>query len=253
MIPRLAAIVLATAVGSCATVPAPAEPAPMTVAYVKHHMRQLHGQTIRMSGEMNNCTSLTCSICDGPEEEDVCLGVSLNADSDDARYVVEELYRFAVITIDARIDGACELGYDPDLPPSKDPDRDVVAVCTDRASSVEDARVVSVDARKPASLGRFDMYKGDPLQEADPYALKKIETFLSTLPWIDDLEELQLKLFVDPQPREGAPESYYLCECLEDSCVGRWPTWSGHADTRSPANPYVCRHISRIGDNWVMS
>jgi hypothetical protein len=254
--------ILAFAAASCVALQesAPGSAEPMTVAEVSAHIARLHGQTVRISGEVNNCTSLTCRICDGPEEEDACLGLAFHADSHAAGNLVEELYRFATITIDASIDAACEVGYDADRFSSKaeaeKPNaegRHVVVICTDRATSVRDARVVSVDARKPASLGRFDMYKGDPLQEADTYAFQKIETFLSTLPWIDDLEELQLKLYVNPEPWEGASESYYLCECFEDSCEGRWPTWSGHADTRSPANPYVCTHISRIGDNWVMS
>lgn len=254
MIPRLAAIALAIAAGSCATALAPAVVAPMTVAYVEQHIRELHGQTVRMRGEMNNCTSLTCSICDGQREEDACLGISLHADSDDARYLVEELYRFATITIDARIDGSCELGYDPDMPPSNDPDRDVVVVCTDRASSVEDARVIRVDARKPATDGRFDMYEGEPLTVAPSEELDAVLRLGKDGGWFyeEDQDRNLWRLFADPEPlTDGA--SFILCRCAEDDCTDRWPAMSGRATTRSPANPYYCQYVSRIGEAWVFS
>lgn len=257
-------IALAIAASSCVSGPAPGAPggAPMTVAYVKQHIGELHGQTIRMRGEVNNCTSLTCKICDGPSEQDACLGLDLFADSRSASYLVEELYRFATITIDARIDASCEVNYDPDQFRSKvDSDkaaarqeRQVVVICTDRASSVMDARVVRVDARKPATQGRFNMYTGEALIEASSEQLGRVRAFLNQLPWNDEDDNTQLKLFIDSEPLEkGIAEEYIFCECHEDDCTGQWPTMAHHAYTRTPANPYRCAYITRVGEVWVIS
>lgn len=259
------ALVLAFVVAgsSCATLPAgPGEP-PMTVAYVKQHIGDLHGRTIRMRGEVNECMSLTCKICDDPAEEDVCLGLDLFADSQAASYLVEELYRFATITIDARIDASCEVRYDPDVFRSKSEsdkaaatqhERQTFTVCTDRASSVMDARVIRVDARKAATQGRFDRYTGEALSEASTEQLGHVKAFLNQLPWHDEDDDTQLKLFVDPEPLEtGIAEQYILCECLEDNCTGRWPTMTHHASTRTPANPYRCAYFTRVGEMWVIS
>ena len=233
----------------------------MTVAYVKEHIGALHGQTIRRRGEINNCTSLTCSICDGPGEADACLGLDLFTDSPEAQDTVEELYRFATVTLEARIDASCEVNYDPDIFKSKTEaeeaarkgDRDIIVVCTDRASSVLDAHVVSVEARKPASLGRFDMYKGEPLQEADAAAYDKMRKLLASLAWAEPSDEHDIKVYLEPEPWDGQVEAYYICECTEDDCTGRWPTWSGHTYTRSPANPYSCSYANRVGDNWIIT
>ncbi len=246
-------VALALMLASCVTPAAPRPPTPMTVSYVRAHIEELHGKTVRMRGEMNNCTSLTCLICEDIENDETCLGLDFYGDTNSAVYLHEELYRFATITIDARIDALCEVNYDPDQPVSKDRTRDIVIFCTDRASSIEDARVVSVDARKPASLGRFDMYEGEPLEEANAEASGRIRTFLTGLPWIDNLQDLQLKIYIDPDSYKELTESFIFCECIEDDCTSHWPTWSGQATTRSPANPYVCSYISRIGDNWVLT
>ena len=219
--------------------------------FVKQHMASLQGHRVLLQGEMNNCMSLTCSICDGAKDDDACLGIELYADSDSARYLVEELYRFATVTVDVFVDGACELGYDPDEPPPSR-GRDVVVICTDRATSINDARVVSVDVRRPASLGRFDMYKGEPMQEADTETERQIRTFLSSMPEVYDIEGITLKFYLDPEPPNDMTPSYYVCACTEDDCTGRWPTWSGHAYTQSPGNPYFCSSVTKVGSNWVV-
>lgn len=234
----------------------------MTVAYVKQHIGELHGQTIRMRGEVNNCMSLTCTICDDPADEDACLGLDFFADSYRAQYHVEELYRFATITIDARIDASCEVDYDPDRFRSKaeadkaaaQSERQVIFVCTDRASSVEDARVVSVDSRKAATQGRFNMYTGEALIEASNEQLGRVKAFLNQLPWYHEDDDTQLKLFIDSEPLDKEiAEAYILCQCLEDDCTNRWPSMAHHAYTPSPANPYMCEYITRVGDIWVFS
>ena len=148
-----------------------------SIDYVKAHLKELHGRHVRVHGQINECASLTCLICTGPEATATCLPISIAAGeparkSDDdvegsrreerSSDLIETLYRFATVTADVTVDATCELGYDP----TKASDQNETIVCTDRSNALDDAHIVSVDVRRSATEGRFDAYEGAPLRDA---------------------------------------------------------------------------------------
>src|SRR5688572_2862424 len=55
----------------------------LTVAEVKAQLKRLHGRSVRVRGQMNECWSLTCKLCtEGPADAAgrVCLGLSFATD-----------------------------------------------------------------------------------------------------------------------------------------------------------------------------
>jgi hypothetical protein len=227
-----------------------AETRVLTVDYVHANIAKLHGKTVRLRGQVNNCESLTCSICTSAAKEADCLPLSLYSDPA-GRSEIEALYRFATITVDARINAACELGYDPAN--GRKPGE--LIVCTDRGSAVEEARVVSVDQRRAATEGRFDMYEGEPLQPATAEEGGPI-----IAGWRAQQKQLypdegarEIAVFrVSPEGRFGADAGYRLCVCRQDSCQGKWPSMSGQL-IHSPGNPYECARADQVQAGWVFS
>lgn len=218
----------------------------MTVAEIEQNIRSLDGHTVRLSGEVNNCTSLTCLICDGPEESAACLPLDFHTFSDVEKEAVEELYRFATVVVDARIDATCY--------PDNTAHAGIVVVCTDRGSAVEDARVVSLESRKPASKGRFTMYEGEPIKAVGDEIYEKIRKVLRDLMTDDAPEDSQLMIYEEAEPSPDSKQvQYYACICREDDCTGQWPAMSGRAWTRSPANPYYCYGVVASDGNWIIA
>lgn len=229
---------------------AQASEAVRTVADVSDHIVALHGKTVRLQGQMDECMSLVCSICTDDGASATCLGISLQADSPAARAMVEELYRFATITVDARVDATCSANYDP----SKGRIPGEVVVCTDRATTLMDARVVAVDFRRSATEGRFDDYSGSPMavvaaEESAPV----IAAWRSQQAPGPHAASAQVKLFsqVRDTPAE-ATSGYVVVVCREDSCDGRWPKTFGQC-IRSPGNPYECVRAKPLATEWVFS
>lgn len=246
-----ALVLLLTGCGTLVNQPTPQTP--MKVAYVSAHLDELHGKTVRLRGEMNECRSLTCKICDNIEDDDTCLGLNFYGDSSNAVDLMEELYRFATITIDARIDSSCG---------SPKGDSRVVVICTDRASAIEDARVVTVESRKPATRGRIDTYVGQTLTRitgtAEQAMLSRLKGPLDYI--FDDDDWPQIALFEEPPYRDDDDQeiedppskpSYWLCQCIEEDCAGRWPKRGGEI-VRSPANPYACLLAAEINGAWLV-
>jgi len=246
---RIVAAMCGIAAGALVT-QAFGEPGVLTVDYVHANIAKLHGMTLRLRGQVNNCESLTCNICTSAAKDADCLPLSLYSDRA-GRSDVERLYRFATITVEARIDATCELGYDP----SKARMPAEIVACTDRGSAVEDARVLSVDQRRAATEGRFDMYEGEPLQLA---------TAREVGPIVVSWQAQQKRLYPDKSAREVAvfrvpsagrddtDTGFRLCVCREDSCVGKWPSMSGQL-IQSPGNPYECLRADQFQANWVFS
>jgi hypothetical protein len=238
----LAAMLFAPLIGCTTPANGPQAGSTLSVSFASQHIRALHGKTVRIRGLVNECMSLTCLLCDDVSETAACLPLELWADSDAAGDLLEELYRFAEISVDATIDATCTLHEDP-----ADPKPNEIIVCTDRSRALEDARVVQVWSRHAAPEGRFDAYEGEPLRL---YAGQDRAAILNTF------EGLWKNASQDPPQAEllapDSPESdVTLCVCLEDSCAGRWPAMSGHV-VRSPANPYVCYAFKRTDFGWAL-
>ena len=230
-----------------------ADPPVLSVAYVGAHIGELHGKTVRLRGEVNNCESLTCSICDEGGRDAVCLPLDLWSDAA-GRGLTEELYRFATVTIDARIDATCTLGYDPDR--GRAPSKDEVVVCTDRSSAVEEARVVRVDRRRSATKGRFDAYEGYSLRRASEGEERPIIQAWAAQQrrlYPSDQANMAMAVFVEAaEGRQAGDAGYRLCVCRIDGCDGAWPSKSGEF-VRSPGNPYFCMRVDRYAADWVFS
>lgn len=246
-----ALVLLLTGCGTLVNQPTPQTP--MKVAYVSAHLDELHGKTVRLRGEMNECRSLTCKICDNIEDDDTCLGLNFYGDSSNAVDLMEELYRFATITIDARIDSSCG---------SPKGDSRVVVICTDRAFAIEDARVVTVESRKPASLGHIDMYTGGALTRlsgtAEQTMLGRLKGPLDYI--LGEGDRPQIALFEEDPDRDDEDEeigdpppkpSNWLCMCVEEDCIGKWPKRGGEI-VRSPANPYACMLAVETNGAWLL-
>ncbi|MDO9223263.1 MAG: hypothetical protein Q7U20_06070 [Caulobacter sp.] len=251
MLRFLCLTVLSIAITLTAALPAWAAQRVFTVSQVEANLRSLHGKTVRVQGQMNNCESLTCSICVDGDEDAVCLPISFLADSDQTRSLIELTYRFATIAVEARIDATCQLGFDPSERSSRSPDE--IIVCTDRSQALVDARVLSVHVRRSATAGRFDMYEGEPLSAPSPEQRVGIlagwdtwQKRMALRPRDDD----EIEVFVGAPYPEDQESGLALCICREDSCKGKWPTKSGHF-TWSPGNPYDCWRAELYGDRWV--
>jgi hypothetical protein len=230
--------------------PALAEPRVLTVDYVVAHIAELHGKTIQLRGEINECESLDCAICSDGTATSSCLGLSLYADRA-GRNAIEELYRFATVTIEARIDAACALGYDP----ARGRVPGEIFFCTDRAPDVVAARVLRVEKRRSATEGRFSMYGGWPLrpatdQEGDPI-LAAWKTQQQRL--YPDEPATEVAVFrIAVEDRYRTDTGYRLCVCLKDSCSGKWPSKSGQM-VHSPGNPYECHRADQSQTDWIFS
>jgi len=225
----------------------------------------LHGKTIRVQGQIDECISLDCQLCTDGSREATCLPFSLwsgkfpeyEKDPDGwkralrAQDMVEELYRFATVTADAWIDATCELGYDP----AKGRDPNETIVCTDRSSAIEDARVVSVDVRRAATEGRFDAYEGEPLRQPTNSERKRItDGWLARELKLDShAKPRQVEVFIFQVGQTPKDSEIVACECLDDDCRGRWPTKEGHVWIESPANPYRCELVSQLSTNWTFT
>ncbi len=254
MIARLFASALAVALSSaasgCVTPLGTSNGPPMTVAYVDQHIQELHGKTVWAKGEIDDCDR--CHICDGPADADACLDVGFDEDSIRGYRLLSELYRFATVTIEARVDATCKLGFDPDLVRSEKT-RDRTVVCIPKIYGFEDARVVAVHARKPATQGRF--YKdgiGEVLQRASEEEHRAIRSALAETFHFD--EDEQLVTFQNPSDtRKDDQRRYFIaCTCRTEDCAEAWPTMSGQVFAPTPSDPYHCRYVDRINGAWVI-
>ncbi len=252
----IALLMLATSTAVAAEIPPV-----LSVDYVSAHLKELHGRNIRIQGQINECVSLTCLICSSGAKDAVCLPFSLwsepypvreddiegSARASRAGSLIEEIYRFATVTADARVDATCELGYNPDKP---DPNETIV--CTDRSSAIEDARVVSVDVRRAATEGSFSEYGGDALRPATEDERGPItKSWLATLKHFDPTSTSRMiEVLVRPADKQRQNPEFAVCACRSDNCSGRWPKRTGEF-LLSPANPYYCYSADKFATDWT--
>jgi hypothetical protein len=232
------------------------------IDYVKAHLAELHGKTIRVHGQINECSSLTCLICTGPNDQAICLPFSIatgeplrKSDNDREGFqkeerasdLIERLYRFATVTAEVTVDATCELGYDP----SKGKDPNETIVCTDRSNALDEARIIRVDVRRSATEGRFDQYEGLSLRdstatEGQPILEAWSEHWRAQNP--KDRPK-QTKVLMDKPDVTYGYSGIILCICLANDCTGRWPTRTGHL-IESPGNPYRCYLATQYRNDW---
>lgn len=241
------------------------DPAPVetTVAAVRADPEAFGSQTVRLRGEVNGCAGFDCRIC--PEEmtpqsyePEACLSMTFDGfatetehEAYSAHRLMEESFRFSVVTLTARVDPACLTNRPwPPEPPSTDENEIVeIVVCTDRASVLRDARVEAVHERHPANEG-LPIYRLEALTSAPDIESVLIADFLAALPWHRD-DHLQFAAF-RPEDRNftEAEDDALLCFCVEDDCTGRWPVHQGLGVLETPNNSYNCYWALKWDGRW---
>lgn len=216
--------------------------------------RQFDGKTLRFRGVMNECKSLTCNICTSAEQpnDENCLGIAFSthdprSSHDDASYrveyaaksLLEKIYRFAEITVEGTYDATCA------------PEPDVVKACTDRATTFTAHTIVAVHKRFSASKGLFSMYEGDPLKPVSSNDSREVIHSYRALLKKWELEEEKGAMYLVLRDTILGTDEAIICECLEGTCAGEWPTMSGRAYTESPANPFTCTPARKIDGKWL--
>ena len=228
----------------------------LTVNYVKDHIAALHGKTVRLRGEIDTCSGLTCSICSGETANAVCLGVALWPVNNNwpmtesvrreaaAGRLQEELYRFATVTVDAQIDATCVLFYDP-----SDVKREPI-ICTDRAYSVFVWRIVSVDQRRAATESLFAT-GGSPLRRATAEERAPVLAAWRASGEAsagDDPGEVEIFTW---DSGSSGDKPMALCVCHIGDCTTKWPSLSSQL-IRTPANPYLCGSVRRSASGFLI-
>jgi hypothetical protein len=263
---RICALLAAVSLSLLACAEAAAAPT-LSVTQVKAQLKQLHGKPVRVRGQMNECHLYSCNLCtEGPNDDParVCVTIGFAIDPHPitendfdevarrAGRLLEEVYRFATITVAAQVDASCVLGYDPDEKPVEGEVNEIV--CLHGGATLADARVAEVHARRPATEGAFDEYLGAPLVEATPALRAEVlaERNRAYPPEASDPPE-DVRVYADEDLARymKIPSVAWICVCREPSCDGRWPRFSGH-QIRSPANPYACSSATLRDGRWYV-
>lgn len=234
------------------------QPQEATVAEILRDPDRYGGQIVRVRGEVNGCAGYDCGLC--PEEmtpatydSEACLNMSFHAFSGgdtertfSAARLIEDAFRFSVVTLTARVDPQC-LTHRP-WPP--EPDLNGVVICTDRASVLVDARVEEVHLRHRADDGLpiSRLHALLPAEEVQPHL---IDDYFAALPWEDRGEDHQFSAWQSEVPQfSDADDEALLCICREADCTGRWPSRIGLGVLETPNNPYDCYWALKWGDRW---
>ena len=232
------------------------QPLKVTFSDLVQHPDRYNGKTIRIVGQVDNCFGFGCNLC--PSDMKVfgsgCLGLEFSGFTQDmagrrTSQLMERTFRFATVELEAVFDPACLESYQKMLE-AKNPDR--VVVCTDRATVLKDARVIEVRARKSALDGLVSGYNfGKIVPAPDGDATPMLAEISS---WRGSNPNGQFKAFLiaDGSLEDQRRTLGVACVCAEETCDRRWPTrWFGGFE--SPANPFVCSFMEKVGGSWRTS
>lgn len=249
-------------------------PVPVTIEQLLANPDHYAMKDVRITGQVDNCISFTCNLCPADMTRETldlkkCIGMSFTGYRPEGEGMaqdvaasrtetgMENLFRFATVTLDAFFNPACltNKAYNRDGSVQVDA-RNIVltVVCTDRATVLEDARVIDLHARKSARDGLVSYYDFGPLVEADAAMAGEIRAV-----WADRLKDVKandLKVFLLPASPYGDDKAIdrdaLVCECRIDDCSGKWPTrYFGGFDT--PGNPFACNEVYRRNGVWVVA
>jgi hypothetical protein len=214
---------------------------------------------VRIRGQVDNCFSMTCNLC--PENMTAetfdrfkCLGLEFDGYGDGrsgnrTALLMEQAFRFAIVTINVKFDPTCLYSMLPNRNPK------TVPICLDRQTILESARVETVHARKSALDGIVSWYDFGPLREPDSEAerLALLNGFKEAL---SPNSSADIRVFLmDGKgiPRPEDVEALGLgCICTERSCEGNWPKrWFLGFD--SPANPVECQSMEKVKGTWHLA
>jgi hypothetical protein len=278
---RLALLLFAVASSGCVGNGGSVEtPVQTSVAAVVADPARYHGKYLRLRGFVDHCERLSCSIVEhapdtAPRDPaanpalpiDFEIEPGRTAPIDDAdfrdrsRPLMDELYRFAEVTVVGYYNATCQLGYDPDHPPRtvKKPngspaagELESIVVCTDRAGSFKIQQVLAVYRRWPATAvpvaypsSNGSLTPLSPSEGTDVFAAYKAAVSAVgpnyTVDWNPEHRAFRVKIDDDGWT--------VLCVCRIEKCEGRWPSSVDHL-TSAPSNPYACTDTTRVRDAW---
>lgn len=216
-----------------------------------------NGSRVRMTGEFDECNSYQCQLCtdgwrvtDGDNNKN-CLGVSFRHGLSDEQYV-----RFTTATIEGDYRANCA-GV-PDPTKAKPGELGEVHVCTDRATQLEEASVVRIITRRPATEGRLEFYGIEPLVRANANDEVSIKSaFRENVSVLNSGQagiERRVYLFTKDdlaEEADGLDAEGALCVCLRDKCAETdWPTLTGHTRFGDFDNPYRCWRAEKVQGTW---
>jgi hypothetical protein len=248
-----------------AVAPVPA----LTIEQLVEDGARYQGRTVQIRGQLNNCHG-ACEIC--PEgtttqtlRDAICLSLVFGpqvpgdtAISGTDHDLMTTMYRFAVVTIEARFTAACVHGPGGKLLYFGPIGTGVVATDTGKEViclshgpvDLSQGQVLQVHSRKTVLDGLVDPQSiWDELVPADPDERDAVlgewdRTAGTTYPEVFTVKDKQKQADIAPDNYDGL-----ACSCLESSCVGRWPTHLVFG-MNSPANPFYCWIIKKTASGW---
>jgi hypothetical protein len=244
----LAAVIFAGA-------PLPAAPHPqLTIAELRKHPDKYDGQVVRLSGRLTECAVWECSICpknmtSATADARQCLALefrSLLKGTGFGAEAKEAVFRFSSVTLTARFDPGCLLRYR----------------CTDRASVLFDADVVSVETRRNSRSGLWLEARTALTQltgpDADAIATAAHKAgFLSEPPEAKDpalareLRQFGPLVRVFGVPR--VPDTAIICWAPPGMGADVWPdSAEGALLAPSPSDYFHCASARKIDGQWIL-
>jgi hypothetical protein len=217
---------------------------PLTVHQLMRSPDRYADQTVRVTGQVDNCIARSCSLCPAEMTRETfdahdCFNLSFDGfpdrDGNDARAQMDAAFRFATVILEAHFDPGCiERGS-----------------CVDREGGLSDARVMQVIARKPAAEGLVSWYREGRLLDPGPEDRR-----LMTAEWdkLAGRPDTGLKLFIveDYSLQHGNMREVGLgCVCYAQSCDGTWPAHY-FGGFNAPGNPYRCYEMAKFADGWEL-
>ncbi len=238
----------------------------VTINEIKTNWRRYDGRLVRVRGQLDNCFGgiygIGCTLC--PEQlttfaENACLSLDLAAEPDAPRFdqqrsmrvvsAMQETYRFATVSIEARLDTTYLLDQN-----GKTVRPDPALFFDGAPSNLQDAGVLQVHSRKSARDGLN--HGGTPMTLANPEEREPmLAAFAAVYPEDRTFKReafaiestpavLELRQRGDPHIPDGV-----VCMCYADDCQDRWPRLLFYG-MKSPANPFRCWTLQKIDGQW---
>ncbi|WDI32604.1 hypothetical protein PUV54_05270 [Hyphococcus flavus] len=262
--------VMLFASGACVT-PQVSGPIETSISEIQKNPRTWDGKVVRVTGTFDECISYTCEFCEREEHVSKpgdpgshCMRVSFHSDQErmaperfaqyayGAHFSVEGAYetlaRFTTSTIEAVYDASCTGTSLQD---------DIIVMCTDRASELEQARIIKTHFRRPTVGGVINAYGIDPLGIPDDETVSAISEAFQEQSSVFDEENI-LPDFVytyraDSEMLDGAEIDAVggACICLVEECADSdWPKREGDIWLDTPSNHYRCWYAELVDGVW---
>ncbi len=232
-----------------------ANPPTVTLKELQASPERFINKVVRLRGQINSCFAWGCGICD-TEGARICAGFEFAADiaaAEDRSAVAraeryqERQYRFAEVTLEAKLDPQCLANF---LQKDRLSDGTQLGLCTDSAPALTGAHVVTVHARKSGRAYEESQPSQDPIlpPASDTARQAMLSAFQPLFSWSGG----QQVAVYQASDRSGDADFGFGCVCRENDCDGKWPQ-SANAALDSPANPYFCVQMQKENGVWQVA